>query len=622
MSETSFPLNDLSRRRLQTVLAITTLALSVASTLFLLLFADRVGFNISLTIRDRLTLGFSTVFSRFVIFAAVLIFVVGAVIISFMVFVMMSQRVKDIGLLKAAGCPNDLLFGYFFTELLIVALVGCVSGVALGVLADIASTNLSGGAGLQFSQKPINFWLVLLVFGVFFVFALILGTKPILDATRVEPAKAISPMYSFGLTKEPGFNVISKSGFTMKMALRGLSRHRSATVRVILCLTTIFILITVAVAGGIIASQTSQNWVENAVGKDVVVVGHREMCDQFELLLAKFYESRQVGQFNYSDQRYSIPQGLADNLSSITGVTAVDARLVTETNVTEISGYLIEPDTQATVPIGDTREGESVVIGLDPAKTLNQWFLNGQFLKDDESWQAVIGDSISQSMFTMPLNESIEILNKTFDIVGVCLDPINNGKITYVPLKALQNATGISRPNIVMIRIDPSSDRTEVLTQIRKSAKAANPEFDALDLQETLNNSLDFLNYIWAAIMLMPLIVSATASLSLFCYVILAINDQRQEFGIIRAVCAKPGTVARIISMQSFIVLILSYAAGVAIGIILTLMILMQNPLVTSCSVLEIVGWLLIALTTTFCFSLYPAVKFSRRPILEIMAST
>jgi ABC-type antimicrobial peptide transport system permease subunit len=622
MSETSFPLNDLSRRRLQTVLAITTLALSVASTLFLLLFADRVGFNISLTIEDRLTLGFSTVFSRFVIFAAVLIFVVGAVIISFMVFVMMSQRVKDIGLLKAAGCPNDLLFGYFFTELLIVALVGCVSGVALGVLADIASTNLSGGAGLQFSQKPINFWLVPLVFGVFFIFALILGTKPILDATRVEPAKAISPMYSFGLTKEPGFNVISKSGFTMKMALRGLSRHLSATVRVTLCLTTIFILITVAVAGGIIANQTSQNWVENAVGKDVVVVGHKEMCDQFELLLARFYESRQVGQFNYIDQKYSLPEGLADNLSSITGVTAVDARLVTEANVTEISGYLIEPDTQATVPIGDTREGGSVVIGLDPAKTLNQWFLDGEFLKDNESWQAVIGDSISQSMFTMPLNESIEIMNKSFDIVGVCLDPINNGKITYVPLKALQNATGISRPNIVMIRIDPSSDRTEVLTQIRTSAKAANPEFDVLDLQETLNDSLDFLNYVWATIMLMPLIVSATASLSLFCYVILTINDQQQEFGIIRAVCAKPGTVAGIISMQSFIVLILSYGAGVGIGTILTLMILMQNPMVTSYSILEIVGWLLIALTTTFCFSLYPAIKFSRRPILEIMAST
>jgi hypothetical protein len=381
-------------------------------------------------------------------------------------------------------------------------------------------------------------------------------------------------------------------------------------------------LITVAVTGGIIAGQTSKNWVEKAVGKDVVVVGHREICDQFELLLAKFYESHQAGYFNYSGQKYSIPEDLANKLSSITGVATVEARLVVETNVTEISGYLFDPETQATVPVGDRREGESVVIGLDPTKTLNQWFLDGEFLKDDESWQAVIGDSISQRMFTMPLNQSIKILNRSFDVVGVCLDPINNGKVTYVPLKALQNATGISRPNIMMIRIDLSSDRAEVLTQIRTSAKAVDPEFDALELQETLNNSLDFLSYIWSTVMFMPLIVLVTASLSLLCYVLLAINDQRQEFGIMRAIGANPGTVAKIISMQSFIVLISSYAAGVAIGIILTLMILMQNPLVTSYSILEIAGWLLIALATTFCFSLYPAIKFSKRPILEITTST
>jgi len=622
MSETSFPLNDLARRKLQTVLTITTLALSVASTLFLLLFADKVGFSISLTVTDRLTLGFSTVFSRFVIFAAMLIFAIGAVIISFMVFVMMSQRVKDIGLMKAAGCPNELLFGYFFTELLVVALVGCVSGAGLGVLADVASTNLLGGSSLVSSQKPINFWLILVVFGIFFFFALTFGTKPILDATKVEPAKAISPTYSFGLTKEPGFNVISKSRFTVKMALRSLSRHRSASVRVVFCLTAIFILMTVAVTSGIIAGETSKSWVEEAVGKYIVAVGHEEICDQFGLLLSKFYESHQAVRFDYSDQRYSIPEDLVDNLSSITGVATVDARLVTETNVTEISGYLFDPDTQATVPIGDQRRGESVVIGLDPAKTLNQWFFYGEFLTDAESSQVVIGDSISQSMFTMPLNESIRISNRSFDIAGVCLDPINNGKVIYVPLKALQNATGISKPNIVMVRINSASGRAEVLTQIRTSVKAVNPEFDVLDLEATLNNSLDFLGYIWSTVMFMPLIVLATASLCLLCYVILTINDQRQEFGIIRAVGARPGTVAKIISTQSLIVLVSSYAAGVAIGVILTIVILMQNPVVTSYSILQIAGWLLISLATTFCFTLYPAVKFSRRPISEIMAPT
>ncbi|MDH5793050.1 MAG: FtsX-like permease family protein, partial [Candidatus Bathyarchaeota archaeon] len=205
MSETSFPMNDLLRRKLQTSLIIISLTSCVASTLFLLLFSEKIGFGISLMVESKLTAGFSTIFSRFIIFTGLLIFVVGAVIMSFMVFVMMSQRVRDIGLMKAAGCPNDLIFGYFMTELLVVTVVGCFLGVVLGILADFASTNLFNSIGFQISQKPINFWLVLLVFGLFFALALIFGAKPILDTTKVAPAKALSPSYHFGVSKESGF---------------------------------------------------------------------------------------------------------------------------------------------------------------------------------------------------------------------------------------------------------------------------------------------------------------------------------------------------------------------------------------------------------------------------------
>ena len=97
MSETSFPINDLLRRKLQTSLIVISLTSCVASTLFLLLFSEKIGFGISLMVESKLTAGFSTIFSRFIIFTGLLIFVVGAVIMSFMVFVMMSQRVRDIG---------------------------------------------------------------------------------------------------------------------------------------------------------------------------------------------------------------------------------------------------------------------------------------------------------------------------------------------------------------------------------------------------------------------------------------------------------------------------------------------------------------------------------------------
>jgi putative ABC transport system ATP-binding protein len=159
LSETFFPINDLFRRKLQTSLIVISLTLSVASTLFLLLSSDKIGFGISLMAEGILTVGFSIALSRFIIFTGILIFVIGALLISFMVFVMMSQRVRDIGLMKAAGCPNDLIFGYFMNELLIVIFLGCLLGVVLGIAADFALTSILTTLGFQISQKPINFWI-------------------------------------------------------------------------------------------------------------------------------------------------------------------------------------------------------------------------------------------------------------------------------------------------------------------------------------------------------------------------------------------------------------------------------------------------------------------------------
>jgi len=619
MSETSFPMNDLLRRKLQTSLIIISLTSCVASTLFLLLFSEKIGFGISLMVESKLTAGFSTIFSRFIIFTGLLIFVVGAVIMSFMVFVMMSQRVRDIGLMKAAGCPNDVIFGYFMTELLVVTVVGCFLGVVLGILADFASTNLFNSIGFQISQKPVNFWLVLLVFGLFFALALIFGAKPILDTTKVAPAKALSPSYHFGVSKESGFRVTSKSGLTMKLALRSLFRHKSATIRIIICLVAVFLLATVGIAGGIIADQTTKSWIEKAVGEDIVLIAHQDMCNQYKLLLSKFYEANKTPPINYTDAKYLISEDILNRLSSMSNISGIDPRLVLEMHVEELVGYEFVPGTTDIIEVGDSHEGNSLVIGVEPEKVLSESFLDGEFLKENRSWEAVIGDSLAQGMFSEPLSQGINILDKHFSIVGICLDPINNGNVTYVPLKDLQNITGVLKPNIVMVKTNPSANRTAVLNYIRAEVKGLNSDFEVFDLNEVLDKNLSFLGYIWSTIMFLPLISLFAASLCLIAYVMLTITEQRQEFGVLRALGANPKTIVKIVSGQSLVVLLSSCAAGIAFGIIITLLILVPEPLITGFTVVEISGWLLTALAATFIFSLYPAIRFAKKPILEII---
>ena len=147
----------------------------------------------------------------------------------------------------------------------------------LGILADFASTSMLNSIGFQNLQYSLNVLLVFLVFAMFFALALIFGAKPILDTTKVEPAKAISPTYNLGLGKEPGFRVVSKSGLTVKVALRSMFRRKSATIRIVVCLAVVFLLLTVAVAGGLIADQTTKKWIEKAIGKDVILIAHKDM---------------------------------------------------------------------------------------------------------------------------------------------------------------------------------------------------------------------------------------------------------------------------------------------------------------------------------------------------------
>jgi ABC-type antimicrobial peptide transport system permease subunit len=628
MSKAAFPVNDLLRRKLQTSLTLATLTLSVASTLFLLLFSRRISWGITVT-GDALTYGISAIFSQFLLFIGALIFAVGAVITSFIVFLIMKQRTRDFGLIKAAGCPNGLVFGYFMTELLTVTFLGCILGVVLGFAADFAVTNIFH---FQTYQQTPDFWLAPLVFAAFFALALIFGAKPMLDAAKVSPIKALSPVQYFGLTTGNKLKPLSRAGLTLKIASRSLFRRQSASVRIIILLSTVFVLLTVSIAGGVIARDTNKSWVENAIGKNIVAVAHENMGVQYTQLLAKFSGATENIDFNYLDPEIAVPDTLLQRLETLPGVENVDARLIWKAHIHEISNFTVDPDTLATLPVGDSREGDSLIVGVDPPKVTTSWFIKGRFLNAEEPSEpeAVIGDSISQMMFSPdphakiyrsdPLVQGIRLQNGTFSIVGVCVDPLNNGKVTYVSIEKLQNLTGISNVNIMLVKLDPDADRAALLAQIKTEVNHVNSDFSVFELDKVCQENLNFISSIWSTIMLLPLFTLTSAALCLIGYTALSVEEQHQEFAVLRVMGTKPKAVVTILAVQSLIVLLSSVAVGISLGTIITLMILMQQPVVTIFTIIAISGWLLAALAGMFLLSLWPAVRFAKKPILKIMS--
>jgi putative ABC transport system permease protein len=140
-----------------------------------------------------------------------------------------------------------------------------------------------------------------------------------------------------------------------------------------------------------------------------------------------------------------------------------------------------------------------------------------------------------------------------------------------------------------------------------------------VELNEILGRALSFLDYTWSAIMLMPLLSLFAATLCLISYVVLSMNEQRQEFAILRAVGARPRTILKIVATETLLILLSSWAAGISLGIIITLLTLIPEPVVTAYTLAEIAAWLQLAWLTIFIISLYPTLRFTRKPILDIM---
>ena len=616
MYETGFSLHDLFRRKAQTSLIVICLTLTVASTLFLLLYGSRMGIGFTTVNENVLTIGLSLVFAQFIRFLTFLILVVGAILVSFTTLLMMTQRTRDLGLIKAAGCPNDLLYGYFVSEVIIVSFLGCTLGVIIGLGTDYALTILSG---FTVYQTVPNFWFAPVVFVFFFILALIFGTKPIGDTVKLPPLTALSTAQYYGLASKAKAKPFTKSNLTAKVALRSLFRRKTTTLRMVLLLCVVFVLLTVSIAGIIIAQQTTLSWIKEASGQDTIALAHKAMVPQYLSLLSSFTGSAVNESFNYANPELAVPDNITQRLQAVPGIDKIDERLILKEHLLEWANFTINPETGVTTSVGDKREGDFLVIGVEPENLTTSWQTQGRFIREAEEVNVVVGDWLAQRFFGQALVESIQMRGKQFGVVGVCIDPIENGKVVYVPLKQLQDLTTVASANFVLIELNPSVDRNKTLSLINGIVDTANSELATFSLYETVQNNAAFLVSTWSTVMILPVFTLTSAAICLVAYVMLSVEEQSQEFGFLRALGAKPKTVTGIIAIQSSITLLSSMGLGISIGTITTLLILMQQPLVTDSTIIEIGAWLTAALLVMFILSLVPALRLAKKPLIKLI---
>jgi len=612
MSDIGFPLKDLARRRFQTMLTMVGLIICTATTVFLVTFGDSLGFQVSLVTGGKLTSGFSYIFSLFIVIIGFLNFLAGVLITSFLVSTAMHERMRDIGIMKATGCSDNSAFSYFLTELSIIIFTSCTAGALLGILARFICISLLNAIGFSITQKPVNPWIILLIFVAFVLASHILGVRPIRKAIKVKPAEALSPIFQLGTTSGPKGPASSKLGLTFKVAYRSLMRRKSATIQAIICLSVVLALTTVTIAGGMVANQTTQDYVERAIGRDVILVGHPNITRQYVDFLSQFFEAKPMEQINYSSSEYRIPETIISKLNSTLGVH-VDPRFILEADVTEVPGIIInpeEPDQPYTI-IGNHRQCEALIIGVNPEQVINEWLIVGRVLNSTDIHSAVIGDSLAYEIFDDPMKQSALMLGSKTEIVGVCLDPINKGYVVYMPIKALSEQTNY---NLLFLKVEPSK-RSKVIAEIREETG-----WEPYELNGVLDKHLVFLNRIWSLVMILPLSSLVTATLCLLSYMMLSITGQQRELGIMRALGAKPKTIMKTIFAQALLIVLASGAIGIVVGFAVTWLFLIPEAVVSLITLVSVIEWLLLALSLICLTSLYPALRATKKSIAGVIS--
>jgi ABC-type antimicrobial peptide transport system permease subunit len=624
MSEISFPVKDLTRRKMQTALTILGLIISTAATIFLILFGTSVGFDVSyLFVGGRLASGFYNIFFQFIIIVSLLNLLTGPIVTSFLTHLTMSGRMRDIGIMKASGCLSGSISAIFVTELSLLVIFSTITGIAFGVAAYYIATSFLNALGFVVSQT-LNILEIIFISFILIIFSHIFGILPILKASKAKPAEVMSPLYQFGTRVSAGKKIPSKLGFTFKVVYRNLVRRKTATLQAILCLTLVLTLTTVTIAGGIIADQTTTNYAERAIGRDVIIVGHLTITERYVDLISQFLETKELEQINYLDQEFRIPESLIPQLKEISGVYKVDPRLILKSSVREIPGVIPDPaDETQIIFIGSNRVEDALILGVEPENVVNDWLIDGRTLEKGDKKATVIGDSLAATMFELPFNQTIKLFEENelpfYSIVGICVDPLNNGQVVYVPIESLYKDLGQQGYNLLFLEID-SSEKSRILAQIETEISGENLRF--VELNHVLDEHVNFLNDVWSLVMFLPLFSIATAAISLFSYLMLSISGQQHEFGIMRALGTKPKSLMKIVIYQAFLIILVSAAIGISVGLLITFKFLIPEPLISQDALISIGGWLLLIIGILCASSLYPALKAVKQRVVDAISTT
>ncbi|HZY94165.1 MAG TPA: FtsX-like permease family protein [Candidatus Bathyarchaeia archaeon] len=590
-----FATRNLKRRGFHSLLALFGLALTVASmTLLLLLGRDLIS-RFNLESYFQLTFGIDLLIFGYLLLSLAAILIVGIVSTTYLASSMINQRMKDVAVLKAAGSLPRRLYSYIMAEGMTVILSGCITGtvLAIGLYWWVGSSFLP-----QFSITSLASGQTVLIVGGTFIGSLTLSYLAIAyrinSIVELGTSSGLSSQMSTLDLRSLGRPLRAKRlGSAFNLAARSGSRDRQFTktlVRISICIFLAMIVLT----GVFVADATTRSYVERALPPHVLIMATGQVYQNYADLARSFSSNVPVSSIPYLNQSNMINPQLTNVTRQIPGVVEVDTRLITMTLAT---GTVIPlPFTSAQTGNLIVGSGQVMLVGIDPDHVLGQWYASNGFLSRNDRRMAVVGDTLVGTILSTPLDQvQVRTAGAYFDIKGSIVDPLNRGRVVYVPVTVLQELLGIDSYNLVLVKIRDQPGTLQAVQQLASQNGLILASQDPI-----LNDNLSFLDNTWSSLLVLPVLALILTSGILLSYLTTSFSKRFNDYVVIKIVGAKASYLLKLLFWEGWGIVAISMAIGISSAILFSIFLLVpeaETPLdkiglsvITAVAVLSLPG--------------------------------
>ncbi len=543
-----FATRNLRRRGFHSLLAFLGLTLTVSSTTFLLLLGQSIASRFGVSSYARMTFGITWLLLGYLLLSLAFIVLVGGLSTSYLVSGMVSQRMKDIAVVKAAGCLPRRLLSYSMAEVSMVVWPSCVGGAVVAVLAyrflSVSSLAQFSPVGLTTSLAAL---VIIAVPSASFFLSYTAAYSQLRRIIKTASISGISSQLSNLNLKTLGKPLrVRRLGSSFGLAARTASRDRAFTrtlVRVSICM----FLTTVVLTGAIVAADTSKSYVERAVPSQVLVIGTNSMVNQYLQLGRVFSSSTTVPPLDYLNSSNMISAEAAAMVRAVPGAVRVDTRLMTMSPVTGYTGAQLFGGQITGEEV--TGSGQALIIGVNPNNTIGDWYTsNGFLISGDAENTVLVGDSLVGNVVSQPLNASeIRTLGVRFDIKGALVDPLNAGWVVYASLKLLQNVIGTAGYNLLLVKV---TDYQSTLAQVSQVASENGLVVARLD--PILESDLALLDSEWSSMLILPIVTLTLTVGILVSYLATNFSKRFNDYVVLKVLGAKTGYTLRLLLWEAW----------------------------------------------------------------------